>query len=228
MQPTITREAFVDRRQPSLRWSAVLAGALCSIAFWILLQLIGVGLGLTTVDAANTRSLHSASVGTSLWSLISPLIATFFGAMIAGRLAQTYDRKLAGAHGLVMWAITSIVGLCATIWIVSMVARGAWLANHGAFDTNDDLTTADRLDAIHDSGKALTIVGCSLLLSLIAAVAGAMAALRRPRGPGDASHRGIRSSTEAGYPPPIEPASTVPYGTPIAAPVSPVPDVPPR
>ncbi|HSS00946.1 MAG TPA: hypothetical protein VLM79_28010, partial [Kofleriaceae bacterium] len=51
----------------------------------------------------------------------------------AGKLAHTYDRKLAGAHGLVMWALTSIVGLCATIWIVGMVAAGA--ARHrGAFD----------------------------------------------------------------------------------------------
>src|ERR1044071_6825752 len=47
MQPTITREAvLIDRRQPTLRWSAVFAGAVCSIGIWLLLQLVGVGIGL--------------------------------------------------------------------------------------------------------------------------------------------------------------------------------------
>jgi MFS family permease len=229
MQP-INRETYVDRRQPTLRWSAVFAGALCSIGFWILLQLIGVGLGLTMVDPADTRSLHSAGIGTTTWSLVSPLIATLFGGLLAGKLAQTYDRKLAGAHGLVMWAITSIVGLCATIYIVSLIAKGAWMTDRIAFDNADEPTNADRIAAIHDSGKALAIVGFSLLLSLITAAAGAMLALRRPRGPSDASHRGVRTSTEAGYPPPLEPTSTMPNGAPIAAPASPVPrgDLPPR
>lgn len=126
MQPTITRETvLVDRRQPVLRWSAVFAGAACSIGFWILLQLLGVGIGLASVDIDDLHSLRGAGIGTTVWSLISPLIAMFLGGIIAGKLAQTYDRKLAGAHGLVMWALTAIVGLCATIWIVGMIASSA-------------------------------------------------------------------------------------------------------
>src|ERR1041384_3980556 len=60
MQPTITRETIlIDRRQPMLRWSAVFAGAACSIGFWMLLQLIGVGVGLAAVDVNNAGSLRS-------------------------------------------------------------------------------------------------------------------------------------------------------------------------
>jgi len=236
MQPTINRETvLIDRRQRTLRWSAVFAGTLCSIGFWILLQLIGVGLGLTAADASDTRSLHTAGVGTTTWSLVSPLIATFFGGIIAGKLAQTYDRKLAAAHGLVMWAITSIVGLCATIWIVSMIARGAAMADRAGFDFDGGTTSTlgDRIAAVHDTGKALTVVGVSLLLSLITAVLGAMLALRRTRGSGDGLHRGVRT-TEPGLSPTAPlgevPSSTAPYGTPTLGPATPVtrPDLPPR
>jgi hypothetical protein len=114
----------VERRQPALRWSAIFAGAACSVGFWMLLQFIGLGIGLAAVDVGNLNSLRGVGIGTTVWSLVSPLIAMFFGGMVAGRLAQTFDRKAAGMHGLVMWAFTSILGLCAMISIVAMVAAG--------------------------------------------------------------------------------------------------------
>jgi len=98
----------------------------------MLLQLLGLGLGLAAVRSV--ESLRDVSAGTTAWSLVSPLIAMFFGGLLAGRLAQTYDRKVAGVHGLVMWAITSIVGLCAMIWLVTMIAAGAARAAGAAID----------------------------------------------------------------------------------------------
>jgi hypothetical protein len=327
MQPTITREAvLIDRRQPRLQWSAVFAGAVCSIGFWILLQLIGVGIGLAAVDVDDIRSLHGAGVGTTAWSLISPLIAMFLGGMLAGKLSQTYDRKVAGAHGLVMWALTSIVGLVATISIIAAVAQGAmrhrrvmlapdpWAQREpamsplgidtgellgpinerlaaqrkpaitepqldaalrgvvrsgvarGNFDqellidqlvANTRLSRADAaeverqieaqldasgtqphavehraermvLDAADATGKALATAGFSLLLSLIAAVAGAVLALRRPRRPGEGKTRSTRANTDPGYAPSNDPVTTTsPYpATPMTGPATPV--VPPR
>jgi MFS family permease len=185
---------------------------------------------------ATRDRLHTAGVGTTTWSLVSPLIATFFGGIIAGKFAQTYDRKLAAVHGVVMWAITSIVGLCATIWIVSMVARGAVIADRAGFDFDGGTTSTinDRITAVHQTGKALTVVGFSLLLSLITAALGAMVALRRTRGSGEGVYRGGRT-TEHGYSPPAPlgevPTSTAPYGAPVlgpATPVTPRPDLPPR
>jgi hypothetical protein len=315
MQPTITRETvLIDRRQPRLRWSAVFAGAICSIGFWILLQLIGVGIGLASVDVDEVQSLRGAGVGTTVWSLISPLIAMFFGGIIAGKLSQTYDRKVAGAHGLVMWAMTAIVGLLATISIVSAVAQGAmrhrgvmlttdpWSSSHApagrlgidtdqvlgpindrlsaqrkATITEPQLETALRgamrggaldhealteqlaastrlsrgdaadvarqvqaqlraepdrdqrmvLDATDATGKALATAGFSLLLSLLAAIGGAVLALRRPRRPGEGTKRGARSTTDPGYAPSSDPVTTTsPYPTPMTGPATPI--VPPR
>src|SRR5204863_4313236 len=114
--PTISRETIlIDRRQPTLRWSAVFAGAVCSIGLWMLLQLLGLGLGLTAVDADNIRSLRGAGITTTVWSLIAPLVAMFFGGLLTGKLAQTYEHRLAAIHGVLMWSLTAVVGLCATI-----------------------------------------------------------------------------------------------------------------
>ena len=75
MRP-ITRETILDRRQPSLRWTAVLAGAAVAVALWVVLQLIGMGAGLTAVDLDDSGSLRNVGMGTragvGVPALISP------------------------------------------------------------------------------------------------------------------------------------------------------------
>jgi uncharacterized membrane protein len=211
--PTITRETvLIDRRQPMLRWSAVFAGGACSVGIWLLLELLGVGAGLYAHNAADSAgAMHAASVATRVWSLVAQVIALFFGGLVAGKFAQTYERKLAGLHGLVMWALTSLVGMWATVWVITMITAGVQRAGYSMGMV--EISAAD-------TGKALLILGCSMLISLITAVAGAMAGLRIPDRP-DTGGRVTR--TELGYAPPGEPVTTAPpYPTPITGPATPV------
>ena len=214
---TFTRETvLIDRRQPTLRWSAVFAGAACSVGIWLLLQLFGVGIGLCAQRAAeDTRVMHTAGVATTVWTLVAQLIAAFFGGMVAGRLAQTYDRKLAGMHGLVMWALTSVVGLWAMIWVITTITAGVQRAGGIVLDNGAAVSLVD-------TGKALIILGCSMLISLITAVFGAIAALHRTSRGDRGLHRGART-TDPGYPAPDHPATTTaPYPTPMTGPGTPV------
>ena len=72
------------------------------------------------------------------------------------------------------------------------------------------------------AGKALIVLGCSMLISLITSVLGAVAALHRPRHHGGGGVRTARN-TEPGYPAPHEPiVGTAPYPTPMAGPGTPV------
>lgn len=210
----ISRETvLIDRRQPTLRWSAVFAGGACSVAIWLLLELLGVGAGLYVRHAADSPGgMHAAGVATRIWSLVAQVIAMFFGGMVAGKFAQTYERKLAGLHGLVMWALTSLVGMWATIWVITMLTAGV---RRGGYMGVVEISA-------EDTGKALLILGCALLVSLLTAVSGAMAALRRPDRPAGDGGRVVRTTEP--YPPPTEPAVTTapPYPTPMTGPATPV------
>ncbi|HEX3476675.1 MAG TPA: hypothetical protein VHT91_16730 [Kofleriaceae bacterium] len=213
--PTITRETvLIDRRQPMLRWSAVFAGGACSVGIWLVLELLGVGAGLYAHHTADSAgAMHAASVATRVWSLVAQVIALFIGGLIAGRFAQTYERRLAGLHGLVMWALTSLVGMWATVWVVTMITAGVQRAGYG-MGTTVELSAAD-------TGKALLILGCSMLISLITAVAGAMAGVRKPDLP--STDGGRFRTTEPGFVPPAEPVTTAPpYPTPMTGPATPV------
>jgi len=121
MQP-IARETVVERRQTGIRWSSVLAGAIVAIALWILLHALGLGIGLAAIDVDDAGSLRPASVGTGIWSLIAPIIALFVGGLITARSSQSFDRGIGVIHGLTMWAITTVLGVLALVWVISALA----------------------------------------------------------------------------------------------------------
>ncbi|HEY5952217.1 MAG TPA: hypothetical protein VIV40_42255 [Kofleriaceae bacterium] len=108
-----------------MRWSAVFAGTALAIGLWILLQTLGMGIGLAAVDTDDAGSLKGAGIGTGIWSIIAPLIAMFVGAYVVGRLSGTRDPKVGAMHGSVMWALATAIGLWMMLSIVSALASGA-------------------------------------------------------------------------------------------------------
>lgn len=123
--PSITRETIIDRRQPAIRWSAVFAGTTIAVGLWGVLQLLGVAAGLAAIDPDDPASAQGGALGIGALSLLAPLIATFVGGYVAAKLASTHDQKVAGAHGLVVWGLTAVIGLGTTLWLGTTLAMGA-------------------------------------------------------------------------------------------------------
>jgi hypothetical protein len=184
MRP-ITRETILDRRQPVLRWSAVFAGAAVAVALWVVLQLFGMGAGLSAVDLDDSGSLRNAGIGTTIASMFAPLIALFVGGLVAGRLASTSDQRIAVSHGFVTWAIASLAGIAAVAWLVAALAQGATSYTYAEFPTADNVTVDPNLrayeleQAADRTGKIMLGAGLALLLSLGAAIGGSVLAARR-------------------------------------------------
>jgi hypothetical protein len=95
-----------------------------SLGLWILLYSLGLALGLSTINPQDASSARSSGIFTGIWSLISPLIALFVGGIVAGRGSGAWTKSGGGVHGLVMWGLTTLVGLWLVGNIVSSVASG--------------------------------------------------------------------------------------------------------
>jgi hypothetical protein len=109
---------------------AVLSGAIVSIVVLFLLSLFGVGVGLATVDTApggdDTPGAAAFSIGAAIWGVITFLIALFAGGWIAGRLAGD-PKKLDGLlHGVVTWALATVIFMWLTASAVSSIIGGAF------------------------------------------------------------------------------------------------------
>jgi hypothetical protein len=70
-------------------WGAVFAGSAIALVMQIILNMIGLGVGLSTLDVAqgDTPSASSISVGAGIWFVVSGILAAGLGGYIAGRLS---------------------------------------------------------------------------------------------------------------------------------------------
>lgn len=180
-----TREIIPDRRQAQFRWSAVFAGATVAITLWVLLQMIGMGIGLASVDVGDAGSLRTVGIGTTVWTAVTPLIALFIGGLVTGRLAATYSQRSGAMHGFVVGAFASLIGLFVMLSVVSTVAnaelqgRTSSIIEQGQIEVAPSLRDEQRQKAADAAGKILLGVGVTLLLSIGAAIAGGGIAARR-------------------------------------------------
>ncbi|NYZ14172.1 PhnA-like protein [Azospirillum sp. RWY-5-1] len=113
--PDVTVHAGVHRR---VSWAAVFAGVAITLALQILLSMLGLGIGFTTIDPSQTGGTPQAStLGTSagVWWTVSYMIALAAGGYVAARLAGVAVRGDGVLHGVVTWAFALLV----SAWLVT-------------------------------------------------------------------------------------------------------------
>jgi len=105
-----------DDRATHLRnrvsWGAVLAGVVAALVVQLLLNILGLGIGASSLDAANTADNPTASgfsMTAGIWWTLSGIIASLVGGVVAGRLCGTSDDNTARWHGFVSWATATLV-----------------------------------------------------------------------------------------------------------------------
>jgi hypothetical protein len=103
-------------------WGAVLAGVVVSLVAHLILNMIGIGVGASTVDvaAADNPAASTFSMGAAIWWTVSGIIAAFVGGYTAGRLSGKPKNTTAGWHGLTTWALTTLL----IFWLLSSAVGG--------------------------------------------------------------------------------------------------------
>jgi len=93
-------------------WGAILAGVVAALVVQLLLNILGLGIGASSLDAANTADNPSASgfsLTAGIWWTLSGIVASFVGGVVAGRLCGTSDGNTAHWHGFVSWCAATLV-----------------------------------------------------------------------------------------------------------------------
>jgi hypothetical protein len=114
-------------------WSAVLAGIVIALTAQLLLNLLGVGIGLSTVDPlqGNNPDPKTFSIGAGVWWAVSGIVAALIGGYAAGRLSGRPKESTTGWHGLIAWAGTTLVVFYLLSTAVGAVVGGAFSAMGG-------------------------------------------------------------------------------------------------
>lgn len=134
-QPVVPEGGPVLRHRVS--WGAILAGALVAIVIGTTLNILGAGIGFTTVDAQAHDSPMASTMGIAgaIWLLVANLLGLAIGGYVAARLSGTADRGDATLHGAAVWATSYLVSAMLLGSLVSGAANTAGSALSGVMGT---------------------------------------------------------------------------------------------
>lgn len=123
------RSASTTERPAALKrvsWGAVLAGAVVALSVQLLLSLLGLGIGLATVDpaAGDTPGAATFGIATGIFYGVVTLVSLFAGGWVAGRLAGMPVRTDGLLHGLVTWSVAMLLLLYVVTTSVGALLSG--------------------------------------------------------------------------------------------------------
>jgi hypothetical protein len=109
-------------------WGAIFGGAVAMIAAQLVLNLVGLGIGISTIDPASgdTPSAAALSGGAVIWFIVAGILASAAGGYLAGRLAGRLSHSTSGYHGLIAWAVSALLIVYMLTSTVGSLVGGAF------------------------------------------------------------------------------------------------------
>ena len=167
-----------------ISWGGIIGGVLSAVGLLLLLAALGVAVGITAVDPQATQA-RTLGTGAGIWTGISMLLALFVGGMVATRLGATFDRTTSFFAGFLVWVVSLLLVAYLAASGMSSLASSTF-GMMGADAVVDQVQQADP-QAVQQKAqeikpqatRAAWITFGGLLLSLGAALGGAMAGRRR-------------------------------------------------
>lgn len=111
-------------------WGAVFAGVIIALAVQLVLSMLGLGVGATTIHptagANGLPQVSSLGIGAAVWWTVSYLISLIIGGYVASRLAGVVIRMDGLLHGLVTWGFALLISAYLVTTAVGAVMGGAF------------------------------------------------------------------------------------------------------
>ncbi|MBV9327946.1 MAG: hypothetical protein JO352_29885, partial [Chloroflexi bacterium] len=136
----------LNLRRDRVRWGPILAGFLTALTALLLLNLLGVAIGLTTMNAGTAAAEGGpppdAGRNSAIWAAIAGILSFLLGGYVAGRTAAVFDRGWGALNG----ALVFLLGVPITLWLAGQ-GLGAVLGSLGALTSglNVDSTQAQNV-----------------------------------------------------------------------------------
>jgi len=110
----------IEKPVARISWGGIFIGAFSTLALGILLNSLGAAIGLSAINPAQGQ--WGTSIATGIWSFLSIVVATFFGAWIASRASTVFFKRDAGVLGFMTWALSFLAMLAFVLLIVNATA----------------------------------------------------------------------------------------------------------
>ena len=111
----------------TISWGAVFGGVMAMLVIQLLLNMLGVGIGLGMVEpwSGDTPPAEAIPVAAGLWWVVSGIIASLLGGMLAGRLSGRPKESTSGWHGITAWAVSTLIVVLFVGSVIAGIVGGA-------------------------------------------------------------------------------------------------------
>ncbi|RYY19231.1 MAG: hypothetical protein EOO36_06260, partial [Cytophagaceae bacterium] len=93
-----------------ISWGAILAGTVLAIVLQLALSLLGLGIGLGTIDPLTEQNpMAGIGIGAAIWWIVTMLGSLYLGATVASRLAGIPRPTDGLLHGLLTWSVVTLL-----------------------------------------------------------------------------------------------------------------------
>src|ERR1700716_1094025 len=119
---TTTAGGYLTHTHQRISWAAIFGGVILVVAVQLLLNLLGAGIGLGTVNTnlGSTPTASSLGIGAGVWWGVSSCLAVGLGGYVAAWLAGIEIRFDGVLHGLITWGIATLL----TIYLLTSSIGG--------------------------------------------------------------------------------------------------------
>jgi hypothetical protein len=132
-----------------ISWGAIFAGVSLLFALSWLLLVLGTAIGVGIADATDLGAIGDGlGIGAIIWILLSTILATFAGGLLAAKLAGTVDDRIGALHGLTVWS----VGMLLIIVMAASGIGGAVNAISGAVGSASKMSSSVMASATSEDG----------------------------------------------------------------------------
>jgi vacuolar-type H+-ATPase subunit H len=152
-----TRTTFENlaNKVSRISWGAIFAGTLTALAVVLMLNLLGLGIGLTTIDPmTEANPLKGLGTGALIWMGISNLVALFVGGLVAGRMSGLPSNSDGGLHGFLAWALFAMISIYLITSSIGTMVNGMSSAISGLFGNSQSEKIIVQMDEAQKKGKS--------------------------------------------------------------------------
>lgn len=122
-----SRGFFAPLRRVS--WGAIFAGVVVIVFVETMLGLLGMGIGLSTIDVGpgegGDQNIGGLSIAAMIWWLISTVIAVYLGAWVTAKLSGVVLKFNGALHGLVSFGLATVFTLFMMTTVAGAIMGGA-------------------------------------------------------------------------------------------------------
>lgn len=111
--------------QKGVSWRAIFAGTITVLSIVLVLNLIGLAIGLSTIEPTEeSNPLSGLGTGTIIWWILSNLIALFAGGFVAARVGVSFATKSGVIQGVMTWALWTLISAWMVTSLIGSIISG--------------------------------------------------------------------------------------------------------